>query len=101
VRSSVGAHSQPGGPDDVVFTLREAQNFLRLGRSKFFDLLRHGQIPIIRQGTRRRYCWRSDLVAYLNTNRVEVSGDALVGVLSEIEAATMAREHSVKSGDAA
>jgi len=60
---------QPGGTGDELFTLPEAQNFLKLGRSTLFSLMREGRVPYVRQGS-RRYVWRSDCVRYLNANRV-------------------------------
>ena len=60
---------KPGGPDDRLFTISEAQQFLRIGRSAMFELLRVGTVPYVRKGS-RRFCWRSDLVRYLNANRV-------------------------------
>jgi hypothetical protein len=91
---------KPGARDDTLLTLPEAQKFLRVSRTKFFELLRDNAIACVRQA-RRRYFWRSDLVQYLNARRIEVSGHTLVDVLSEVEAATMARQQSVRSGDAA
>jgi excisionase family DNA binding protein len=64
----------PGSAGDQLFTISEAQNFLRIGRSQMFDLLKVGRIPYCRQGS-RRFLWRSDLVRYLNANRV-ASADA-------------------------
>ena len=43
-------NGQPGAPGDQLFRLTEAQNFLRLGRSSFFDLLKTGAIPYSRIG---------------------------------------------------
>ncbi|HEY2473704.1 MAG TPA: helix-turn-helix domain-containing protein [Candidatus Cybelea sp.] len=59
----------PGGPGDQLLTLTEAQNFLRIGRSTLFELLKCGRIAYCRQGS-RRYVWRSDLAAYVNESRV-------------------------------
>jgi excisionase family DNA binding protein len=58
----------PGAAGDTLFTIAEAQSFLRIGRSQVFDLLKNGRIPYCRQGA-RRYIWRSDLVKYLNGSR--------------------------------
>lgn len=86
----------PGTTGDALLTLDEALGFVRLSRTKFFSLLKNKQIARVRQ-SRRSYFWRSDLVAYLNARRIEVSGDEIVNVLAEVEAATLARQHSVGS----
>jgi excisionase family DNA binding protein len=59
----------PGAAGDQLFALAEAQHFLRVGRSTFFDLLKRGAIPYSRIGS-RRYIWRSDLAAFVNASRV-------------------------------
>jgi Helix-turn-helix domain len=69
LRRNTSSPHVPGGPGDELFTLAEAQAFLRLSRSSFFELLRRGEVSYVRQNA-RRYVWRSDLVAYLNRNRV-------------------------------
>jgi hypothetical protein len=55
--------------EQEVFTLAEARQFLRIGRTALFGLLKDGAIPFIRQGS-RRYCLRSDLIKYLDVRRV-------------------------------
>jgi hypothetical protein len=59
----------PGTAGDELFTCAEAVKFLRICQANFFNILRTGAIPSIRQG-KRRFFWRSDLVNYLNRHRV-------------------------------
>jgi hypothetical protein len=91
--------NKPGAPNDTLLTRSEAQKFLRVSRTKFFELLRDNSIACVRQA-RRRYFWRSDLVTYLNAHRIEVAGHALVDVLADVEAAATARERFTQSGAA-
>lgn len=53
----------------TVVTVVEAANYLRLGRSKLYQLMEEGEIPYYRVGGRRRIAW-SDLEAYLARHRV-------------------------------
>jgi excisionase family DNA binding protein len=62
--------SAPGNPNDVLLTLSEASEFIRLGRTTFYKLLSRGEIPYVRRGGSRRLVWRSDLVAWVNRQRV-------------------------------
>ena len=60
-------------PEEVILTSREAQELLRIGRTKLWELTRKNQIPAYRVGTGRtsdlRYK-RSELIAWLDKNRV-------------------------------
>ncbi len=59
--------------DDLILTSREAQELLKIGRTKLWDLTRKNAIPAYRVGTGRtsslRYK-RSELIAWLDRNRV-------------------------------
>ena len=59
--------------DDLILTSREAQELLKIGRTKLWDLTRKNDIPAYRVGTGRtsslRYK-RSELIAWLDRNRV-------------------------------
>jgi excisionase family DNA binding protein len=50
--------------DDKIFTIQEASNFLRLGRSRLYELLAEGQIRAVRIG-RRTVIRSSDLQRFL------------------------------------
>ena len=58
---------------DEILTSREAQEFLKIGRTKLWELTRKNLIPAYRIGTGRtsslRYK-RSELIAWLDRNRV-------------------------------
>ncbi len=58
---------------DLILTSREAQELLKIGRTKLWDLTRKNAIPAYRVGTGRtsalRYK-RSELIAWLDRNRV-------------------------------
>jgi hypothetical protein len=66
------ARSQPSGVDQVL-TSREARQFLRIGRTKLFELTQRQVIPAYRIGTGRtsslRYL-KSDLLGWLVRQRV-------------------------------
>ncbi len=59
--------------DDLILTSREAQELLKIGRTKLWELTRKNAIPAYRVGTGRtsslRYK-RSELIAWLDRNRV-------------------------------
>jgi excisionase family DNA binding protein len=50
---------------DPLLTIPEACEYLRLGRSKVFDLLKRGEIKYLRQGP-RRFVRESFLEDYLS-----------------------------------
>ena len=58
---------------DEILTSREAQELLKIGRTKLWELTRRNAIPAYRIGTGKtsglRYR-RSDLLAYLDQNRI-------------------------------
>ena len=58
---------------DLILTSREAQELLKIGRTKLWDLTRKNAIPAYRVGTGRtsalRYK-RSELIAWLDRNRI-------------------------------
>jgi len=58
---------------DLILTSREAQELLKIGRTKLWELTRMNAIPAYRVGTGRtsalRYK-RSELIAWLDRNRV-------------------------------
>ena len=58
---------------DLILTSREAQELLKIGRTKLWELTRKNAIPAYRVGTGRtsalRYK-RSELIAWLDRNRV-------------------------------
>ena len=60
-------------PEEVILTSREAQELLKIGRTKLWELTRKNQTPAYRVGTGRtsdlRYK-RSELIAWLDNNRV-------------------------------
>ena len=65
--------NEPYQVDDLILTSREAQELLKIGRTKLWDLTRKNAIPAYRVGTGRtsslRYK-RSELIAWLDRNRV-------------------------------
>ena len=58
---------------DLILTSREAQELLKIGRTKLWELTRKNAIPAYRVGTGRtsalRYK-RSELIAWLDRNRI-------------------------------
>lgn len=65
--------SRPADPEHEILTSREAQEFLRIGRTKLWDLTRRNRIPAYRIGGGKtsslRYK-RSELIQWLDQNRV-------------------------------
>jgi predicted site-specific integrase-resolvase len=49
---------------EKVYTMSEAHQFLRIGRSQFYELMRAGKVGYVRQGS-KRYCLESHLRRYL------------------------------------
>ncbi|MBD3868831.1 MAG: helix-turn-helix domain-containing protein [Acidobacteria bacterium] len=66
-------HDETFPMQDLILTSREAQELLKIGRTKLWDLTRKNAIPAYRVGTGRtsalRYK-RSELIAWLDRNRV-------------------------------
>jgi excisionase family DNA binding protein len=66
-------HDKTYPMDDLILTSREAQELLKIGRTKLWELTRMNAIPAYRVGTGRtsglRYK-RSELIAWLDRNRV-------------------------------
>ena len=66
-------HDKTYPVDDLILTSREAQELLKIGRTKLWELTRMNAIPAYRVGTGRtsglRYK-RSELIAWLDRNRV-------------------------------
>ncbi len=63
--------------DDEILTAREAQKFLKIGRTKLWDLTRRGEIPAYRVGPGSRASlryMRTELLQWLEGNRVNGSG---------------------------
>jgi len=59
--------------DDEILTSREAQELLKIGRTKLWDLTRRNLIPAYRLGDGSRASLRfkrSELMAWLERNRV-------------------------------
>jgi len=58
---------------EEILTSREAREFLKIGRTKLWELTRESSIPAYRVGTGRtaglRYK-RSELMAWLDNNRI-------------------------------
>ncbi len=62
--------------DDEILTAREAQKFLKIGRTKLWDLTRRGEIPAYRVGPGSRASlryMRTELLQWLEGNRVNGS----------------------------
>ena len=62
--------------DDEILTAREAQQFLKIGRTKLWDLTRRNEIPAYRVGPGNRSSLRylrSELLRWLEGNRVNGS----------------------------
>ena len=61
-------HAQPGSPttsgSDLLFSLDQAAEVLRIGRTKMFEILASGDLPTRYLG-RRRVVLRADLEAYV------------------------------------
>lgn len=58
---------------DELLTTREAQEFLKIGRTKLWQLTRENVIPAYRIGTGKRAGLRykkSELLAWLDQNRI-------------------------------
>ncbi len=63
--------------DDEILTAREAQKFLKIGRTKLWDLTRRGEIPAYRVGPGSRASlryMRTEVLQWLEGNRVNGSG---------------------------
>ena len=75
MQTAIQSEIVPGGPEDVLFTLSEAQTFLRVGRTTLYELLKASALPFSCVGSQRRI-WRSDCVAYVNRSRRVGSADA-------------------------
>jgi excisionase family DNA binding protein len=57
-----------------ILTSQEAREFLRIGRTKLWELTKQGEIPAYRIGSGRASSLRykkSDLIRWLESNRVE------------------------------
>ena len=64
-------------PEDEILTAREAQQFLKIGRTKLWDLTRRQEIPAYRMGPGNRSSlryMRNELVRWLEGNRVNGAG---------------------------
>jgi len=62
--------------DDEILTAREAQQFLKIGRTKLWDLTRRNEIPAYRVGPGSRSSLRylrTELMRWLEGNRVNGS----------------------------
>ncbi len=62
--------------EDEILTAREAQSFLKIGRTKLWDLTRRSQLPAYRVGPGDRSSLRykrSELLEWLEGNRVKGS----------------------------
>ena len=62
--------------DDEILTSREAQQFLKIGRTKLWDLTRRSEIPAYRLGPGSRSSlryMRTELLQWLEGNRVNGS----------------------------
>ncbi len=60
-------------PEDEILTTREAQQFLKIGRTKLWDLTRRNEIPAYRVGPGSRSSlryMRNELLHWLEGNRV-------------------------------
>ncbi len=60
--------------DDEILTSREAQEFLKIGRTKLWELTKSNQLPAYRVGAGRTSSLRykkSELLAWLERNRVQ------------------------------
>ncbi len=59
---------------DEILTSREAQEFLKIGRTKLWELTKSNELPAYRVGTGRTSSLRykkSELLAWLERNRVQ------------------------------
>lgn len=65
--------------DPTYLTAREAAQFLRIGRTKLWELTRSGELPAYRLGTGRtsplRYK-RREIVRWLEERRIPANGSA-------------------------
>ena len=63
-------------PDDEILTAREAQSFLKIGRTKLWDLTRRNELPAYRVGPGDRSSLRyqrTALLRWLEGNRLKAS----------------------------
>jgi excisionase family DNA binding protein len=63
--------------EDEILTAREAQQFLKIGRTKLWDLTRRDEIPAYRVGPGSRSSLRykrTELLRWLEGNRVNGHG---------------------------
>lgn len=61
------------GNDDELLTSREAREFLKIGRTKLWELTRESVIPAYRVGAGKRSSLRykkSELLEWLDQNRI-------------------------------
>ncbi len=58
--------------DNELLTVDEVASILKVHRSHVFRLLKEGEIPIIRRGSRYTRILRNDLVAFIQRYRKDV-----------------------------
>jgi excisionase family DNA binding protein len=66
-------HDRPIPTPDEILTSREAQQLLKIGRTKLWELTRTNEIPAHRLGNGKRSelrYKRSELLAWLDRNRI-------------------------------
>jgi excisionase family DNA binding protein len=49
--------------DDEEISVAEACHLLKISKSKFYDLVRHGELPVHRTIGGRRGAWKKDVLA--------------------------------------
>jgi predicted DNA-binding transcriptional regulator AlpA len=60
----------PHADSDELLSLKQASEFLKIGRSSVFALVRDGAIPYSRPLWRKRVVWKSDRVEFIDNRRV-------------------------------
>ena len=58
--------------DNELLTVDEVASILKVHRSHVFRLLKEGEIPIIRRGSRYTRILRNDLIAFIQRYRKDV-----------------------------
>jgi excisionase family DNA binding protein len=73
MQNAIGFAAENSRTEDEIFTSREARTFLKIGRTKLWELTRTGRIPAYRVGEGRtsdlRYK-RSELLHWLEANLI-------------------------------
>jgi excisionase family DNA binding protein len=57
--------------EDELLTIDEVAKILKVNKSHVFELMKEGELPVVRRGTRYTRILRSDLMAFVQKYRKE------------------------------